>query len=69
MNESVGAKSNNLLQYDSIEKLDIFSSTCFDICSKNFSVVSKCDFQQCGIFTSVDSDEPVPPFFTSRNSK
>ena len=28
-----------------------------------------CDFQQCGILTSVDSDEPVQPFFDFRNSK
>ena len=25
------------------------------------------DFQQCGILTSVDSDEPVPPRFKLRN--
>ena len=24
-----------------------------------------CDFKQCGIFTSVDSDEPVQPPFLS----
>ena len=28
-----------------------------------------CDFQQCGILTSVDSDEPVQPPFKNRNSK
>ena len=28
-----------------------------------------CDFQQCGILTSVDSDEPVQPSFKLRNSK
>ena len=28
-----------------------------------------CDFQQCGILTSVDSDEPVLPPFKRRNSK
>ena len=28
-----------------------------------------CDFQQCGILTSVDSDEPVQPHFKLRNSK
>ena len=27
-----------------------------------------CDFQQCGILTSVDSDEPVQPAFKLRNS-
>ena len=29
----------------------------------------KRDFQQCGILTSVDSDEPVQPPFKLRNSK
>ena len=28
-----------------------------------------CDFQQCGILTSVVSDEPVQPPFMRRNSK
>ena len=28
-----------------------------------------CDFQQCGILTSVDSDEPVQPPVKLRNSK
>ena len=28
-----------------------------------------CDFQHCGILTSVDSDEPVQPPFRRRNSK
>ena len=28
-----------------------------------------CDFLQCGILTSVDSDEPVQPLFMLRNSK
>ena len=27
------------------------------------------DFQQCGILTNVDSDEPVQPLFKLRNSK
>ena len=26
-----------------------------------------CDFQQCGILTNVDSDEPVQPPFKLRN--
>ena len=29
----------------------------------------KCDFQQCGILTSVDSDEPLQPSFKLRNYK
>ena len=28
-----------------------------------------CDFQQCGILTSVDSDEPVRPLFKLKTSK
>ena len=28
-----------------------------------------CDFQKCGILTSVDSDEPVQPHFKLRRSK
>ena len=28
-----------------------------------------CDFHQCGILTTVDSDEPVQPPFKLRNSK
>ena len=28
-----------------------------------------CDFQQCGILASVNSDEPVQPPFKLRNSK
>ena len=28
-----------------------------------------CDFQQCGILTNVDSDEPVQPPLKLRNSK
>ena len=32
-------------------------------------IEQRCDFQQCGIFTSVDSDEPVQTPFKLRNSK
>ena len=28
-----------------------------------------CNFQQCGILTCVDSDQPVPPLFKFRDSK
>ena len=28
-----------------------------------------CDFRQCGILTSVDSEKPVQPLFKLRNSK
>ena len=51
-----------------------------DYLSQNFNVILSevetnvkgavtCDFQQCGILTSVDSDEPVQPPFNFRNSK
>ena len=30
---------------------------------------AKCDFQQCGILTSVELDEPLQPSFKLRNSK
>ena len=33
------------------------------------SIASACDFQQCGILTSLDSDETVQPPFKLRNSK
>ena len=33
-----------------------------------FSMSRACDFQQCGILTSVDSDEPVYFSFKLRNS-
>ena len=40
---------------------------------RNFAELAEavpiCDFQQCGILTSVDSDEPVQPHFNLRNSK
>ena len=34
-----------------------------------FEPTATCDFQQCGILASVDSDEPVQPPFMLRNSK
>ena len=38
--------------------------------SLSFNILaSACDFQQCDILTSVDSDEPVQPNFKLRNSK
>ena len=38
------------------------------MCTDNIWAVT-CDFQQCGILTSVDSDEPVQPPFKLRSSK
>ena len=34
-----------------------------------YNWAAACDFQQCGIMTSGDSDEPVQPPFRRRNSK
>ena len=44
-------------------KIDVYQ----DLCTIKFAVT--CDFQQCDILTSVDSDEPVKPPFKLRNSK
>ena len=41
------------------------SSKGFD----NHILAVTCDFQQCGILTSVDSDESVQPPFKLRNFK
>ena len=37
--------------------------------TKSESAVVACDFQQCGILTCVDLDEPVQPPFKLRHSK
>ena len=37
--------------------------------AEEYNWAATCDFQQCGILTSVDSDEPVKPHFKLRNSK
>ena len=36
---------------------------------KQYDLSLDLDFQQCGILTSIDSDEPVQPPFKLRNSK
>ena len=38
-------------------------------CQSDDISAATCDFQQCDILTSVDSDEPVHPPFKLRNSK
>ena len=52
--------------------------TCISDCKRNFRMLygspenkwaMACDFQQCGILTSVDSYEHVQPHFKPRNSK
>ena len=35
----------------------------------NTICAATCDFQQCGIFTSVDSDDPMQPPFKLRSFK
>ena len=43
-----------------------------DIIYKNINLqkwAATCDFQQCGILTSVDSDEPIQPACKLRNSE
>ena len=40
-----------------------------DIIYKHMIQAVACDFQQCGILTSVDSDEPVQPPFKLKNLK
>ena len=44
----------------------ISNTSCF--CSQ-MKLAATCDFQQCGILTSVDSDVPVQPPLKLRNSK
>ena len=50
---------------------DLFNSTLVTIFSTvvNINLAMTCDFQQCGILTSVDSGEPVQPPYKLRNSK
>ena len=43
-------------------------SACVTINLNNVCAMT-CDFQQCGILTSIDSDEPLQPPFRHRNSK
>ena len=46
-------------------KEDIQNNQYTSICIR----AATCDFQECGIFTSVDSDEAWQPPFKLRNSK
>ena len=41
----------------------------FDESVKTYSLAATCDFQHCGILTSVDSDEPMQPPFRLRSPK
>ena len=46
--------------------VDVVEGVCPQVCIK---LAVTCGFQQCGILTSVDSDEPVQPHFKLRTSK
>ena len=50
-------------------KTVIISSAYLHSWLNKINWVVTCDFQQCGIMTSIDSDEPVHPLFMLRNSK
>ena len=50
-----------------IEHTILFDRQTKIITSDNWAAT--CDFQQCGILTSVDSEEPLQPHFKLRNSK
>ena len=47
--------------------MDIGKITCWSVEAHAFAVA--CDFQQCGILTCVDSDEPVQSPLKLRHSK
>ena len=49
--------------------LSMHFKTFNDECTIVTKAQDTCDFQQCGILTSVDSDEPVQPPFKRRNSE
>ena len=55
---------SNLMKLGHINRLRILS-----LISAFIIWALTCDFQQCGILTSVDSDEPVQPPFKLRNPK
>ena len=46
-----------------------FSVSETNYCDKKSKWAATCDCQQCGILTSVDSDEPMQPPLKLRNSK
>ena len=57
-----------MLQYSSAELLPLIDDTIQEVGSVrssklSFNLAMTCDFQQCGIFTCGDSDEPVQPPF------
>ena len=65
------SKAKKLLDEGSPAKVDYQAEAFGEVgCGKSFTYEpASCDFQQCGIFTSVDSDELVQPPIKLRNSK
>ena len=57
----------NVRLCDKLIRKYAFSHAHIDINDSIMAVT--CDFQQCGILTSVDSDKPVQPPSKLRNSK
>ena len=55
--------------YKKVTKMAIFLIFFYLTALLQHNWADTCDFQQCGIFTSVDSDEPVQPPFKLWNSK
>ena len=53
-----------------VTKTQITPSLCMIIASHRQNIIAMTgDFQQCGLLTKLDSDEPVQPPFKLRNSK
>ena len=63
----------NMPNYNLLKHSVIFSfiipAQLLPLCWGNINSAVTCDFQQCGILTSVDSEEHVQPPFKPRNSK
>ena len=60
-------QANWIMKFHELAVIENCSDTW--MCESTFILVMTCDFQKCGILTSVDSDEPVqPPFKLLRNS-
>ena len=67
---SLSLKLPTLPQIFLLSKVLCVNSHLFQNLLRPIEIENKsCDFQQCGILTSVDSDEPVQPPFKLRNSK
>ena len=64
LKEMIAQNYNFLLIIRKLETYVIFAGE-----DKINILAAACAFQQCGILTSADSDEPVQPPFKLRNSK